>query len=90
MSRIDAEIYGNPNKLYQVKLLRTNKNGGFFKTMKEALSRQKEYETKEWYATIIRVDPTTQAPLYGQDGWPMPLWKIFIQNIWRDNLKEII
>ena len=69
----DAEVYSNPDKLYQVKLLKTDKNGGFFKTIKEALSRQKEYETKEWYATIIRVDPTTQAPLYGQDGWPMPI-----------------
>ena len=41
--------------------------------LKEALLKQKEYETKDWYATIIRVNPTTQAPLYGQDGWPMPL-----------------
>ena len=69
----DAEVYSNPNKLYQVKLLKTDKNGGFFKTLKEALSKQKEYEAKDWYATIIRVNPKTQAPLYGQDGWPMPL-----------------
>tara|TARA_B100000686_G_scaffold190020_2_gene196708 strand:+ start:5251 stop:5442 length:192 start_codon:yes stop_codon:yes gene_type:complete len=62
-----------PKKLYQVKLLRTNKNGGFFKTLKEALVKQREYETKKWYATIIRVDPETQAPLYGQDGWPVSL-----------------
>ena len=60
-------------KLYQVKLLRTDKNGGFFKTLQEALSKQKEYETKDWYATIIRVNPKTQAPLYGQDGWPIAL-----------------
>ena len=70
---IDSEIYGNPNKLYQVKLLRTDKNGGFFKTLKEALSKQKDYEAKDWYATIIRVDPEHRNPLYGQDGWPMPL-----------------
>ena len=61
------------DELYQVKLLKTDKSGGFFKTLKEALSKQKDYETKDWYATIIRVDPKTQAPLYGQDGWPMPL-----------------
>ena len=60
-------------KLYQVKLLKTDKNGGFFKTLKEALLKQKEYETKDWYATIIRVDPENRNPLYGQDGWPMPL-----------------
>ena len=60
-------------KLYQVKLLRTNKNGGFFKTLQEALLKQKEYETKDWYATIIRVDPENRNPLYGQDGWPVPL-----------------
>ena len=60
-------------KLYQVKLLRTDKNGGFFKTLKEALLKQKEYETKDWYATIIRVDPENRNPLYGQDGWPVPL-----------------
>ena len=60
-------------KLYQVKLLKTDKNGGFFKTLQEALSKQKEYETKDWYATIIRVDPENRNPLYGQDGWPMPL-----------------
>ena len=60
-------------KLYQVKLLRTDKNGGFFKTLKEALSKQKEYETKDWYATIIRVDPENRNPLYGQDGWPIAL-----------------
>ena len=69
----DAEVYSNPNKLYQVKLLKTDKNGGFFKTLKEALSKQKEYEAKDWYATIIRVNPKTQAPLYGQDGWPIAL-----------------
>ena len=63
----------NPDKLYQVKLLKTDKNGGFFKTLQEALSKQKEYETKDWYATIIRVDPEHRSPLYGQDGWPMPL-----------------
>ena len=62
-----------PKKLYQVKLVRTNKNGGFFKTLKEALVKQREYETKKCYATIIRVDPETQAPLYGQDGWPVTL-----------------
>ena len=60
-------------KLYQVKLLKTDKNGGFFKTIKEALSKQKEYEAKDWYATIIRVDPESRNPLYGQDGWPMPV-----------------
>ena len=60
-------------KLYQVKLLKTDKSGGFFKTLKEALSKQKDYETKDWYATIIRVNPKTQAPLYGQDGWPIAL-----------------
>ena len=32
-------------KLYQVKLLKTDKSGGFFKTLKEALSKQKKYET---------------------------------------------
>ena len=69
----DAEVYSNPDKLYQVKLLKTDKNGGFFKTLQEALSKQKEYETKDWYATIIRVDPENRNPLYGQDGWPMPL-----------------
>ena len=62
-----------PDKLYQVKLLKTDKNGGFFKTLKEALSKQKEYETKDWYATIIRVDPENRNPLYGQDGWPIAL-----------------
>ena len=60
-------------KLYQVKLLKTDKNGGFFKTLKEALLKQKEYETRDWYATIIRVDPENRKPLYGQDGWPMPV-----------------
>ena len=60
-------------KLYQVKLLKTDKNGGFFKTLKEALLKQKEYETKDWYATIIRVDPENRNPLYGQDGWPIAL-----------------
>ena len=60
-------------KLYQVKLLKTDKSGGFFKTLKEALSKQKEYETKDWYATIIRVDPEHRNPLYGQDGWPIAL-----------------
>ena len=60
-------------KLYQVKLLRTDKNGGFFKTLQEALLKQKEYETKDWYATIIRVDPEHRNPLYGQDGWPIAL-----------------
>ena len=63
----------NPNKLYQVKLLKTDKNGGFFKTLQEALLKQKEYETKDWYATIIRVDPEHRYPLYGQDGWPIAL-----------------
>ena len=62
-----------PDKLYQVKLLKTDKNGGFFKTLQEALSKQKEYETKDWYATIIRVDPENRNPLYGQDGWPIAL-----------------
>ena len=60
-------------KLYQVKLLKTDKSGGFFKTLQEALSKQKDYEAKDWYATIIRVHPKTQAPLYGQDGWPISL-----------------
>ena len=60
-------------KLYQVKLLKTDKNGGFFKTLQEALLKQKEYETKDWYATIIRVDPENRNPLYGQDGWPIAL-----------------
>ena len=60
-------------KLYQVKLLKTDKNGGFFKTLQEALLKQKEYETKDWYATIIRVDPENRKPLYGQDGWPIAL-----------------
>ena len=69
----DSEVYSNPDKLYQVKLLKTDKNGGFFKTLKEALLKQKEYETKDWYATIIRVHPKSRNPLYGQDGWPMPL-----------------
>ena len=69
----DAEVYSNPDKLYQVKLLKTDKNGGFFKTLKEALSKQKEYEAKDWYATIIRVDPKSRNPLYGQDGWPIAL-----------------
>ena len=73
MGRLDALKYSNPNKLYQVKLLKTDKNGGFFKTLKEALLKQKEYETKDWYATIIRVHPKSRNPLYGQDGWPMPL-----------------
>ena len=69
----DAEVYSNPDKLYQVKLLKTDKNGGFFKTLQEALLKQKEYETKDWYATIIRVDPENRKPLYGQDGWPISL-----------------
>ena len=60
-------------KLYQVKLLKTDKSGGFFKTLQEALLKQKEYETRDWYATIIRVDPENRKPLYGQDGWPMPV-----------------
>jgi hypothetical protein len=62
---IDSEIYSNPDKLYQVKLLKTDKSGGYFKTLKEALSKQKEYETKDWYATIIRVNPKTQASQIG-------------------------
>ena len=73
MGRLDALKYSNPNKLYQVKLLKTDKSGGFFKTLKEASLKQKEYEAKDWYATIIRVDPEDRNPLYGQDGWPMPL-----------------
>ena len=70
---IDSEVYSNPNKLYQVKLLKTDKSGGFFKTLKEALSKQKEYEAKDWYTTIIRVHPESRNPLYSQDGWPVSL-----------------
>jgi hypothetical protein len=60
-------------KLYQVKLLKTDKSGGFFKTLQEALLKQKEYETRDWYTTIIRVDPENRKPLYDQDGWPIPV-----------------
>ena len=42
-----------PKKLYQVKLLRTNKNGGFFKTLKEALVKQREYETKNGMLQLL-------------------------------------
>ena len=44
-----------PKKLYQVKLLRTNKNGGFFKTLKEALVKQREYETKNGMLQLLEL-----------------------------------
>ena len=69
MGSVDFKKYSNPDKLYQVKLLRTDKSAGFFETLQKALTRQKEFE----YATIIRVDPKTREPLYGSDGWPRPV-----------------
>ena len=56
--------------MYEVRLLRTNKNGGYFDTLKEALKAKEKFGE---YATIIRVNPTTRSPMYDSTGWPMPL-----------------
>jgi hypothetical protein len=72
--KTDAEIYGNKDKTYRVMLLRTNKSAGHYKTLKEALKKKANIEEhKHGYATIVRVDPITLKPLYGSDGFPMPL-----------------
>jgi hypothetical protein len=72
--KTDAEIYGNPDKTYKVMFLRTNKSAGHYKSLKEALKKKANVEEhKHGYATIIRVDPITLKPLYGRDGYPMPL-----------------
>ena len=65
----DIEKY-NSKRMYEVRLLRTNKNGGYFDTLKEALKAKEKFGE---YATIIRVNPTTRSPMYDSTGWPMPL-----------------
>jgi hypothetical protein len=69
----DSEIYGNPNKVYRVMFLKTNKSAGHYKNLQDAQKKQKAIEDSGNYATIIRVDPKTFEPLYGKDGYPMPL-----------------
>ena len=73
--KTDAEIYGNKDKTYEVRLLRTNKSAGHYKSLKDALKKKANVEKymEGAYATIVRVDPITFKPLYGKDGWPMPL-----------------
>ena len=73
--KTDAEIYGNKDKTYKVMFLKTNKSAGHYKSLKDALKKKANVEKymENSYATIIRVDPITLKPLYGKDGWPMPL-----------------
>jgi hypothetical protein len=73
MGTEDYKKYSNPNKCYSVVLLKTNRNGGYFKSLEDALNQQKKFEASKGYATIIRVDPETKEPLYGSDGYPMAL-----------------
>ncbi len=47
----------NSKRMYEVRLLRTNKCGGYFPTLKEALKAQEKFGI---YATIIRVDAKTK------------------------------
>ena len=68
-TKTDIKKY-NSKRMYEVRLLRTNKNGGYFPTLKEALKAKENFGV---YATIIRVDAKTLEPLYGSDGYPMPL-----------------
>ena len=70
----DAEIFSNPDKMYEVRLLRTNKSAGHYTALKDALKKKANVEANgHSYATIVRVDPKTFKPLYGKDGWPVPL-----------------
>ena len=68
-TRNDIKKY-NSKRMYEIRLLKTNKNGGYFPTLKEALKAQEKFGV---YATIIRVDAKTKKPLYDSTGWPMPL-----------------
>ena len=65
----DIEKY-NSKRMYEVRLLRTNKNGGYFDTLAEALKAKENFGL---YARIIRVNPITRSPMYDSTGWPMPL-----------------